>query len=250
MTPGEHGRLAMALGLAVALHLGAGAYIASIPERPPAPPTAKKVDRYAKLEAIRQEVVLPKPEPPKPEPPKVEPPPEPVAEAPKPRPKRRRGQPKRKKPAAAPKPEATPPPAPAPLVLSNVNMTGGVAVQAGDEDIFGDPSLEATPENTRPQPEVDLAPSAPPKRVAPRVLRRAVGIYPEDAPRLGRVIEVTLRLEIDEDGRVSKVLVVKSAGGPFDREARNTPYTAGIPRFPPPRGAKSQEIAPFRSKSR
>jgi protein TonB len=224
MSTGEHGRLAIALGVAVALHLAAGTYVASIPPRPPAPPVAKKVDRYTRLEAIRERVVLPKPEPPKVEPPPEKPPEVAVVEAPKPKPKpkRRRGQPKRKKPAATPPPEATPPSPPAPLVLSHVNITGGVAVQAGEEDILGDPSIAATPQNTRPPPDVDPAPRAPPKRVAPRILRRAEGVYPEDAPRLGRVVEVTLRLQIDEQGRVAKVHVVSGAGGAFDREARST----------------------------
>ena len=35
MSTGEHGRLAIALGVAVALHLAVGAYVVSIPPRPP-----------------------------------------------------------------------------------------------------------------------------------------------------------------------------------------------------------------------
>jgi len=211
--------------VALAFHALLATYVLSIPPRPTLPAVPKAVDRYANLEAIREKVELPKPEPPKPpEPPPKEPE---VAEAPKPKPKpkrkRRKGQPKRNKPAAAPKEKPQPEvaPEPAPLVLSHVNMTGGVAVQAGEEDIMGDPSVAATSANTRPPPEFD-EPAAPPKRVPPKVIRRAVGIYPADAPRLGRVVEVTLRLQIDEEGRVSKIFVVKTAGTVFDQEARRT----------------------------
>jgi len=227
---GDHGRLVIGLATAGLIHGLLALFIASIPPRPVVVPEAKKVDRYAKLEAIREKVELPKPEPPKPpEPPPPKPEPEPeVAEAPKPKPKpkrkRRKGQPKRKKPAAAPKPEPAPEvaPEPAPLVLSNLGLTGGVAVQSGEEDIFGDPSVAATKENTRPPPEVDEAPKGPPKRVAPRVVKRANGSYPDDAPHLGRVVEVTLRLQVDEEGKVAKIHVVKGAGAAFDREARKT----------------------------
>ena len=212
--------------MAFGLHALVATYILSIPPRPPPKAPPKKVDRYTKLEAIRERVELPKPEPPKVEPPPEKKPEEKVAEAPKPKPKpkrkRRRGQPKKKKPAAAPKPEQAPPPAPAPLVLSHVNMTGGVAVQAGDEDVLGDPSIAATPENVV-QPEGDVVtPTAPPKRVPPRVTRRAVGVYPEGANRLSRVVEVVLRLQIGEEGKVTKVIVVKGAGELFDKEARRT----------------------------
>lgn len=228
MSVGDHGRLVIGLTVAFLIHGLLAVFIQSIPPRPVVIPEAKKVDRYAKLEAIRETVELPKPEPPKPpEPPPETKKPEPeVAEAPKPKPKRKRrkGQPKRKRPAAAPKPEPTPQvaPEPAPLVLSNLGLTGGIAVQAGDEDLFGDPSVAATKENTRPPPEVDDAPTGPPKRVAPRVVRRATGSYPNDAPQMGRVVEVTLRLQVDEEGKVGKIFVVKGAGAAFDREARKT----------------------------
>ena len=231
MSIGDHGRLVIGLATAALIHGLLAIFIASIPPRPVVVPEAKKVDKYAKLEAIREKVELPKPEPPKPPEPPPEAKPEPeVAKAPKPKPKpkakrkRRKGQPKRKRPAAAPKPKPAPEvaPEPAPLVLSNLGLTGGVAVQAGDEDIFGDPSIAATAENTRPPPEVDEEPAGPPKRVAPRVVRRATGTYPNDAPHLGRVVEVTLRLQIDESGKVAKIHVVKSAGAVFDREARKT----------------------------
>ena len=232
MSIGDHGRLVIGLAAAAVIHGLLALFIASIPPRPVVEPKAKKVDRYAKLEAIREKVELPKPEPPKPpEPPPPKPEPE-VAEAPKPKPKskpkakrkRRKGQPKKKRPAAAPKPKPAPEvaPEPAPLVLSNLGLTGGVAVQAGDEDVFGDPSIAATPENTRPPPQVEEAPAAPPKRVAPRIVRRASGVYPNDAPHLGRVVEVTLRLQVDEEGKVAKIHIVKGAGAAFDREARKT----------------------------
>lgn len=225
MSVGDHGRLVIGLTVASLIHGLLAVFILSIPPRPAVSPQAKKVDRYAKLEAIRETVELPKPEPPKPPEPPPEKKPEPeVAQTPKPKPKRRKGQPKRKRPAAAPKPEPTPQVAPerAPLVLSNLGLTGGVAVQAGEEDVFGDPSVAATKENTRPPPQVDDRPAGPPKRVAPKVLRRATGTYPNDAPQMGRVVEVTLRLQVDEEGKVGKIFVVQGAGASFDREARKT----------------------------
>ncbi len=181
----------------------------------------------------------PKPAPPEPKPapppPKAEPRPDPPSK-PKPRPKRRRrGQPKRKpKPKAAPKPEAeAPKPAePAPLVLENVNLTGTVAVQKGDQDLYGDPTVAATERNTR----VDdggspdgveggtgagpAAPPKPPKITSPRVRKAVQGRYPDDAPRLGRVVKVRLSLLVGKDGRVQKVRVVKGAGKVFDDAAR------------------------------
>ncbi len=114
--------------------------------------------------AVHKEIVLPKPPPPpepdkeepKPEPPKPEPKaePKPVAKKPKKKKKqkKKRGQPKRKKPAK--KQETVPADEPAPLVLSKTygaGAGGGVEVQAGDDDMFGDPAVEANERNTRPR---------------------------------------------------------------------------------------------------
>ena len=194
----------------------------------------KPPQEIQKLKAIREKVELPKAEPPPPPPPPPPPKPkeEPKAEPPKPKPKKKRKRIKRAKakPKRAPKPqpEVTPPKVePAPLVLENVNLTGKIAVQQGESDIFGNPSVKATKTNTRPAPnqegeeEGDIsAPKTPPKRVLPRPKRAVKGRYPEDAPRLGRTVEVKLTLLVGADGKVKKVKIVRGAGAAFDRAAK------------------------------
>jgi len=46
------------------------------------------------------------------------------------------------------------------------------------------------------------------------------GRFPDDAPSIGRTIEVKLSLYVGADGRVKKVKVVRGAGAVFDRAAR------------------------------
>jgi len=192
-------------------------------------------------------LVMPeRPKPPPPPPPEPEPPPEPppakADPTPAPEPTRkpnpqvaRRGQPKPDKPPP-PRPPRETPPEPlddVPLVLEGVTDLGrGVGVQRGDRDILGDPGVAATDRNT----EIDLVddPSdlptkvgdgtgggGPPPRVAPRVKQRVAGVYPEDAPRLGRTVMVRLSLLVGTDGRVRQVRIVRGAGGAFDREAES-----------------------------
>ena len=166
----------------------------------------------------------PKPEPlPEPEPPKTEP------EPPKPTPKLGDTAPK-PRPDKAP-PKADTPPPPVPLALTGLtNLPGGIAIQKGDYDNFGDAGREVTPENDRqPAPTGTLTgtqdgrgtePAAPPKRVAAKVKSRPRGEWPADAPpRAGNVI-VRLSLLVGEDGTVKQVKVVRGAGGAFDREAQ------------------------------
>ena len=240
-------RLGLALIIAAMLHGGLGVHVALTP--PPAAPRIppKKVDKYAQLKAIREKVELPKPKepdppppPPKPEPePEPEPRPEPPKdEANKPKPPPKKGKPKRARPkpkdAPPPKPEpAVEPEAPKPLQLTHVNLTGGVAVQKGDSDIFGDPSVAATKKNTRPDtPDevgdpggtsdgVGTAPARRKVRKLPKPLKKVKGLYPADAPRYGRTVTVVLSMTVGADGRTSNIKVVKGAGGAFDREARS-----------------------------
>jgi TonB family protein len=221
-------RFLLAFLVAFLIHGLTGFWIGSPPVKVQKP-TPKKVDRYAKLQTVREKVELPKPEsPPKPPEPEKPKPPEPEKPEP-PKPKRRkRARPKPKQ--AAPPPKPAPVPAePAPLLLSNVNLTGAIAVQRGDVDVFGDPSIAANERNsTNADPrgdddgaEVgDLKPRAPLKRVPPRVKKKTTGTWPATAPRLGRSVEVVLSLRIGPAGNVAKVRVVKSASEPFDSEAK------------------------------
>jgi|GEM_PF-1404735 len=195
-------------------------------------------------------LVLPKIEPPKPPPKPPEPPPKPpevkketekVAQKPdetkKPtrKPKnhiKKEGQPKPKKPRKPrDSPKDAPKNEPAPLVLTGLTKLGkGVAIQGGEETILGDSSVEANERNTNVE-LVDDPDEVPdevgdgtggvraPKRTPPKVKKRVRGVYPEDAPRLGRSVNVALSLLVGTDGTVKKVKVVRGAGGAFDREA-------------------------------
>lgn len=246
MVPSRH-RFSLALLIAFVMHAGVAAWIGPAPPKPPR--VEKPNKEVQKLKAIRETVELPKPEPPPPPPPKPEPEPpkpEPPPKVKKPKPKKPRKRIKRAraKPKTPPKPapEVTPPKVePAPLVLENVNLTGKIAVQQGESDIFGNPGVKATKTNTRPTPnqegeeEGDLnAPPKPPKRVLPKPKRAVKGRYPADAPRLGRTVEVKLSLLVGANGKVKKVKVVRGAGAAFDRAAKQqakriefTPGTLG-----------------------
>jgi TonB family protein len=67
--------------------------------------------------------------------------------------------------------------------------------------------------------------------VPPKVVKRVDGVYPPEAPRLGRVVEVRLSILVGVDGSVTDTKVVRGAGGAFDREARRVAmrlkFTAG-----------------------
>ena len=151
-------------------------------------------------------------------------------EQPRKRRKKRKGQPKRKKPAN--KPKKPPSDEPPPLVLSQTydgSSGGGVEVQTGDDDMFGDPSVEANERNTRPrvqeddddgEDEVDEEPA---KQVVVRHARpkgRCSVTWPEGAPAGRRVVEVKMLLTVGKTGRVGKIRVLRSAGEPFDSAAR------------------------------
>ncbi len=240
-------RFGLALIIASLFHGGLGYEVATTPP-PPAPKIPpKKVDKYAQLKAIREKVELPKPEEPEPPPPPEkkeeppEPPPEPPKEEAKPKPPPKKGKKKPKRAKAKPKDAPPPPPKPAvepeqpkPLQLTNVNLTGGVAVQKGDSDIFGDPSIAATKKNTRPDTDdeevgdpsgtsdgVGTEPVRRKVRKLPKPLKKVKGLYPADAPRYGRTVTVVLSMTVGANGRTSNIKVVKGAGGAFDREARS-----------------------------
>lgn len=210
------------------------------------------------VRTVREQIALPKP---KPKPPEEKPPEPKLAEAaptPAPQPQA--------KPQAAPKrtpqpksdqpPPKTPPPPsnePQPLVLSKTYGGGGdegVAVQSGKEDVLGDPGVEANEDNVRrrPPPEVTSdqggqgsdsqgdAPAKEPRKIEivqarPRESCDKYIQWPEGAESGGRVIEVTLQLEIGEDGEIRKVKILRGAGEPFDSEAmrdiRRCPFSGG-----------------------
>lgn len=219
-------------------------------------PTPATLDQLEPMAFVLPRTPPPEPpKPPEPPPKPPEPPPEPVAAKPdaakeptreaknhiekagQPKPKKPR--PKRDSPADAPKSE------PAPLVLSGLTkLEHGVGVQSGDVDLLGDSRVAATERNTNVE-LVDDPDNVPdkvgdgtggvgpggPARTPPRVKTRVRGVYPEDAPRLGRTVSVSLSLLVGTDGRVKQVKVVRGAGGAFDREAtkvgRQITFTPG-----------------------
>lgn len=146
---------------------------------------------------------------------------------------KKKGQPKkRKKPT---KKVETKKAEPAPLVLSNVSLTGGIGVQQGEQDIFGDPTVAATEENTNVEVVDEVDPSVKeigtgePAKEAPKKVEfvaakpvsghRGWG-WPAGAPNLSRDVTVSLSVLVGTDGSVKKVKVIKGAGGVFDAEAK------------------------------
>ena len=126
----------------------------------------------------------------------------------------------------------------------------GVAVQSGKEDVLGDPGVQANEENVRRRanPEVtsdtggqgsDRQGDSPEKEARriealqpkPKESCDKYISWPEGAESGGRVIEVTLQLEIGEDGSTRKVKILRGAGEPFDGEAvrdiKRCPFAAG-----------------------
>ncbi len=222
--------LVVAILLHGALHALAGAM--------PAPQAEERVEMML-ARTVNQKIELSKPPPPPPPPPepkKVEPEPKPEAKkAPKPKPK---GKPKKRKPKKSkPKPDKAPAAdEPAPLVLSKTysggSGDGGVFVQSGEDDILGDPEIEANERNTRPREQVEeKAPvTAEPESEGedePKIVivhavpkSRCKVNWPEGAPALRRIVEVTLQLTIDRKGKVTRTRVLRSAGEPFDSAAR------------------------------
>ena len=254
------------IGTAISLLLhGALAYWAStlVPTH-----AALQIEPKKLVRTVREEIVLPKkvvaPEPPKVEPPKPEPAAQAQPEAPAPVAKAA-AKPK----SEAPKPLAQKPSEPAPLVLSKTygaSDGSGVAVHAGKDDTLGDPNVEPDAQNTRQRfvPKVEAAATQGDAQGEGEVAGREVKIvravpkakcrveWPQGAEVGGRVVQVTLSLEIGVDGAVEKVRVLRGAGEPFDDAAiaaiRQCPFVGGtrdgkpfrdrfsfVVDFPPPR---------------
>jgi TonB family protein len=219
----------LAIGTAISLLLhGMLAYWAvNLPETHTLPPLEPK----KLVKTVQEQIVLPKK--PLPEPPKIEPPkPEPAAQAPTETPEPA-AKPAPKPKSDAPKPPVQKPSEPAPLVLSKTygaSDGSGVAVNAGKDDTLGDPNVDPDEKKTRQRfvPKVaapaqgngDGEGDGAEKRevkIVHAVPPRAVHVdWPEGAENSGRTVEVTLLLEISEDGTVDKVRILRGAGEPFD----------------------------------
>jgi protein TonB len=199
-----------------------------VPEPPPPP------DPPAKEEELPPEVKVepPKAEPPKPKPAKPKPPQKevPVGEVPD----------TKKLDAVV---------TPAPLTLSNLALKGGIKVQSGAQDVFGNPNVDAEAvAGFRQSGDPDgviggviggvqtsgtgagTIGGAPPKFVQAKPRVSPKGKWPESAPVLNRRVVVVLQLTVDETGAVTKAKVVRGAGEPFDSAAERDIYNA---RFEP-----------------
>ncbi|MSQ83976.1 MAG: TonB family protein [Myxococcales bacterium] len=202
------------------------------------------------VRTVRERVELPKPKPAEPKPPEIKKVDEAAKPADAPQPKLAASKPMaRSKSDKAPKTSA-PTNEPAPLVLSKTYGADdgeGLAVQAGQEDVLGDPAVQATDDNVRRRPPPDSAAptagsngsdnadqvpgkivilQAKPKDSCDRFVQ-----WPADAARSSRSIEVTLLLEIGEDGTLRRVKILRGAGEPFDSQAiadiKQCPFSAG-----------------------
>ena len=191
---------------------------------------------------VNEDIAWMKPEPAKPpdppKPPEPEKPPEKKPEPEKPPPPEKEA-PKPKLGTTAPRvrsPRPVPPktvtaPEPVPLAVADLtNLATGIVVQGGEETSLGDPEVEATKTNTKPQPTgdpdgdpqgvVDATGPARVVRTPPKVKVRPRGEWPADAPPRAGAVLVKLSLRVGEDGKVKEVRVVKGAGAAFDREAK------------------------------
>ena len=249
----------VALALGVVVHLGLAYAVWSSPApKPDDPNRLPRVQVSTFVREVRLERdPLKSPEPPKPPPPKkieplkreVQKPPETLKKleklekkqvakaAPKriPRVKKKA----RKKTAGQKKPKPT---GPKTLVLPNLGGNSRMKIAEGDEQVLGNPEVPVTPESSTPDegPSGDgpadsdgAAPSAgpaapapspkkPPKLIPPRVRKKVRGVYPDNAPRTGRTISLTLTVKVGTDGRVNSARIVSKprvAGTFFDAEA-------------------------------
>lgn len=169
------------------------------------PPAPSKVD---------EPKPAPKKTPPKKQPPKpAEPPPEAL------------------KPAATPAPPgATPGGPPRPFVLSNVSLTGGVAVQTGGEsNLFGDPAVDARGWKKKgadaPTGPSGAGQATEERRVVvvpPKPLNDVKGRYPEAHRDENRIVRVELMLKVDDAGAVVDARVLKGDKPAFDDESKRT----------------------------
>ncbi|MBM4397333.1 MAG: TonB family protein [Deltaproteobacteria bacterium] len=229
------GRPAIALAALVSglIHVGV---VEFAPRRDPEPPSATA--RRAKpvpVRALKQQVRL------APDPARAAKVAEEIREAtrkverPKPEPRKKVAslalppKPATPPPPASPPPPDAQPPKPAPLVLSNVALNGGVAVQTGAEsNVLGSAAVDATGWKKPPSPEDAGTANAPveaPRKVVirpPELAVEARGRYPDAHRDLSRVVRVQLVLSVDEKGEVRDVEVTKGDLPAFDDEARRT----------------------------
>ena len=248
---GRRAEIALGVLVSVLLHVGLALWApVSSRDEEPAPkkkPKALPVEvrrEKSKLLADQQkkadEVVadLVKAEPPKPVP-TPEPPKAPPKQPPKKQPPKRQEPPKpAEPPPEAPRPDLPPAPAgatpgakPAPFVLSNVSLSGGVAVQTGSEsNLFGDPTVDARGWKKKAPdaptgPVGDGAAPAPERRVVvvpPKPLNDVKGRYPDELRDENRIVRVELLLKVDASGTVADARVLKGDKPPFDAESKRT----------------------------
>jgi len=172
------------------------------------------------------------------EPPKPVPTPQPPKTPPKKAPPKKQPPKPAEPPPEAPKPAAAPatPGAPTggpprPFVLSNVSLTGGVAVQTGGEsNLFGDPAVDARGwkkqgADAPTGPAVEGGQAAPERRVVvvpPKPLNDVKGRYPEAYRDENRIVRVELMLKVDDAGAVVDARVLKGDKPAFDDESKRT----------------------------
>ncbi|MFT7621824.1 MAG: TonB family protein [Myxococcota bacterium] len=248
----------MVLAGVVYATMGVAVAVSPEPKAPELPePEPVEVRVFSKDIQLKKPPVIEKrkPDPPREEP-KPEPPPEVVKETPKVVPLKTETPPTARQPAPKRPPRAKPgnkprkpskskaPPQKKTVVLSTaVTGGGGPKAYVGGDDVFGNPEQEFSEQAARPDtgPKGKGSPdsrgtgrgkAAPsgtgkkpgkPKFVAPKVRRKVKGAWPDNAPRTGRPVTVTLSLRIDDKGSVVSARVVMKparAGKFFDREAK------------------------------
>jgi protein TonB len=205
-------------GVAVVLHLGIGASLASV--RPRQWVSQKNVE----MEVIEQPPLPPPAPPPEPEPPAPPPrqprvamrriAPTPPPEAPKPPPSE----------AAEPPKEPTPPVFGV-TVESTVTGDSAMAVPVGDTVATNDRTQRKSAPAPAPPGPPAFAP-VPENYIAewPHVLHEVKEEMPPEARRLGLEGAVMLRVNLDRHGVVRAVRVVKKAGYGFDERAVKALY--------------------------
>jgi periplasmic protein TonB len=227
----RHGAATAAFLLSAAIHAALFAFTLSVP-------TA------ARMETVNVEITeTARPKPPEAPPPEVKPDPPPKLRSPKvalaPPPQA----PPTLRPPPPPPPNA-PPPADAPrqvpvqvgISLSSTTEAGGVAAPVGNTLYGRTPEKAPDPAAVRPYRAENYAPPAElttlPETIACQLPKNE---YPEEAKRLGFEGIVRLRLQIDEEGRVSRATVVEDPGHGLAAAALRSVGTPGRCRFRPAR---------------
>lgn len=229
----------LAIGIVFALLLHSTLVWWGSQQARPRPATVVKQET---VRTVREEIELPKPPAPPPLPPREEPkpPPEPApakeaqVQAParipqaRPRAPRQEAAPKAAEPKANNEPQ--------PLVLSQTyggSSDTGVAVQAGKDDVLGDPGVEANERSTRQRRDPDAQRQGPTGDGKGEQAQRQVDIvlaapssascdhvaWPEGAQPGHRGVEVVMTVRVSATGAVLSVRILRSAGEPFDAAA-------------------------------